>query len=191
MFPNREKVCSHSCSADSNLCISGTAQKHYEKGLSKRCLSKHHIASSHPRNCWICMGDYWGAEQPPWPQDCGTPHCIVSTLPIYGAFLILFHTHSFSCLSLGWFHRVLQHSLMRGKNTTAMKSPRLLRAFFSKLALSSPPERFLQISVWGIVNTNFSLLKSPHIPAMLSFEWRTQGRPLNSFIVGFKTLQKV
>lgn len=77
---------------------------------------------------------------------------------------------------------------MRGKNTTAMKSPRLLRAFFSKLALSSPPERFLQIPVWGIVNTNFSLLKSPHIPAMLSFEWRTQGRPLNSFIVGFKTL---
>ena len=38
------------------------------------------------------------------------------------------------------------------------------------------------------MNTNFSLLKSPHIPAMLSFEWRTQGRPLNSFIVGFKTL---
>lgn len=23
---------------------------------------------------------------------------------------------------------------------------------------------------------------------MLSFEWRTQGRPLNSFIAGFKTL---
>lgn len=98
------------------------------------------------------------------------------------------HIHSFSSLSLGLFHRALQHSLMRGKNTTAMKSPRLLRAFFSKLALSSPPERFLQIPVWGIVNTNFSLLKSPHIPAMLSFEWRTQGRPLNSFIVGFKTL---
>lgn len=77
---------------------------------------------------------------------------------------------------------------MRGKNTTAMKSPWLLRAFFSKLALSSPPERFLQIPVWGIVNTNFSLLKSPHIPAMLSFECRTQGRPLNSFIAGFKTL---
>lgn len=98
-------------------------------------------------------------------------------------------THTlFPPLSLGLFHRALQHSLMRGKNTTAMKSPRLLRAFFSKLALSSPPERFLQIPVWGIVNTNFSLLKSPHIPAMLSFEWRTQGRPLNSFIVGFKTL---
>lgn len=110
--------------------------------------------------------------------------------PIYGAFLILFHTHthSSSSLSLGLFHRALQHSLMRGKNTTAMKSPRLLRAFFSKLALSSPPERFLQIPVRGIVNTNFSLLKSPHIPAMLSFEWRARGRPLNSFIVGFKTL---
>lgn len=38
------------------------------------------------------------------------------------------------------------------------------------------------------MNTNFSLLKSPHIPAMLSFEWQTQGRPLNSFIAGFKTL---
>lgn len=125
---------------------------------------------------------------PPWPPDCGTPPCIVSTLPLYGAFLILFHTRSFSSLSLGLFHRALQHSLMRGKNTTAMKSPWLLRAFFSKLALSSPPERFLQIPVWGIVNTNFSLLKSPHIPAMLSFEWRTQGRPLNSFIAGFKTL---
>lgn len=98
------------------------------------------------------------------------------------------HTFFFPSLSLGLFHRALQQSLMRGKNTTAMKSPRLLRAFFSKLALSSPPERFLQIPVWGIVNTNFSLLKSPHIPAMLSFEWQTQGRPLNSFIVGFKTL---
>lgn len=90
--------------------------------------------------------------------------------------------------SLGLFHRALQHSLMRGKNTIVMKSPRLLRAFFSKLVLSSPPERFLQIPVWGIVNTNFSLLKSRHIPAMLSFEWRTQGKALNSFIVGFKTL---
>lgn len=38
------------------------------------------------------------------------------------------------------------------------------------------------------MNTNFSLLKSPHIPAMLSFEWQAQGRPLNSFIAGFKTL---
>lgn len=126
----------------------------------------------------------WAA---PWPPDCGTPHCIASTMPIYGAFLILFQALSVS-LSLGLFHRALHHSLMRGKNTTAMKSLQLLTAFFSKLALSSPPERFLQIPVWGIVNTNFSLLKSPHIPAMLSFEWQTQGRPLNSFIVGFKTL---
>lgn len=147
------------------------------------------MAPSHPCNCWICVGDCWEAKQPPWPQDCGTPHCIVPTLPIYGAFLIFVsHTLTFFTLSLGLFHRVLRHSLMRGKNTTAMKSPRLLRTFFSKLALSSPPERFLQIPVWGIVNTNFSLLKSPHIHAMLSFEWRTQGRPLNSFIVGFKTL---
>lgn len=38
------------------------------------------------------------------------------------------------------------------------------------------------------MNTNFALLKSPHIPAMLSFEWQAQGRPLNSFIAGFKTL---
>ena len=86
-------------------------------------------------------------EQSSWPRDCGTPHCVVSTLPIYGAFLILFHTHPFPSLSLGLFHRALQHSLMRGKNTTAMKSSRLLRAFFSKVGLSSPPERFLQIPV--------------------------------------------
>lgn len=52
-----------------------------------------------------------------------------------------------SSRSLGLFHRALRGSLMRGKNTTAMKSPRLLKAFFSKLALSSPPERFLQILV--------------------------------------------
>lgn len=141
-----------------------------------------------PATVGSAWGDCWEDALPRWPRDCGTPHCIVSSLPIYGAFLILFHTHSSFSLSPGWFHRALQRSLMRGKNTTAMKSPRLLRAFFSKLALSSPPERFLQIPVWGIVNTNFSLLKSPHIPAMLSFEWRTQGRPLNSFIVGFKTL---
>ena len=38
------------------------------------------------------------------------------------------------------------------------------------------------------MNTNLYLLKNPHIPAMLSFEWQTQGRPLNSFIEGFKTL---
>lgn len=181
-----------SCNADSNPYISGTAQKHYiyknkkvyPKDVCQSITSLPVIPGT--------VGSAWGTiEEPSSPVGLKTVGLLIvlfPLLPIYGAFLILFHTHSFSSLSLGLFHRVLQRSLMRGKNTTAMKSPRLLRAFFSKLALSSPPERFLQISVWGIVNTNFSLLKSPHIPAMLSFEWRTQGRPLNSFIVGFKTL---
>lgn len=187
-------MCWHSHISVSNPCLSGPAQTHEKK--KEKVYPKDVCQSVTPLPVIPgTVGSAWGtieaAEQPPLGlETVGLLRCIVSTLPIYGAFLILFHihTHTFSSLSLGLFHRALWRSLMRGKNTTAMKSPRLLRAFFSKLALSSPPERFLQIPVWGIVNTNFSLLKSPHIPAMLSFEWRTQGRPLNSFIVGFKTL---
>ena len=48
-------------------------------------------------------GDERGAEQPSSPlglETVGSPHCIVSTLPIYGAFLILFHTHTLFLLAL-------------------------------------------------------------------------------------------
>lgn len=136
------------------------------------------------------MGDRREAEQPFWPRDSGTPHFfLLFPLFLYLWCMLNFVSHTLCLHPLSW---VIPQSapalLMRGKNTTAMKSPWLLRAFFSKFSLFSLPERFLQIPVWGIVNTNFSLLKSPHIPAMLSFECRTQGRPLNSFIVGFKTL---
>lgn len=134
MFPNRGTLWVKRVVMQIQIPAFLRLQKNIKKGLSRRCLSKHHMAPSHPWICWICMGDCWEAASPPRPRDCGTPHCIVSTLPIYGAFLILFHTHSFSRLSLGLFYRELQCSLMRGKNTTAMKSPWLLRAFFSKLA---------------------------------------------------------
>lgn len=183
----RNTMCGHSCNADLNPGISGTAQKHFK-------IQKMFVKASHGSQSSLELLDLHGGllrsrAAPFGLRTVGLLAALSLLLPIYGAFLIFVsHTLTFSSLSLGLFHRALRRSLMRGKNTTAMKSPRLLRAFFSKLALSSPPERFLQIPVWGIVNTNFSLLKSPHIHAMLSFEWRTQGRPLNSFIVGFKTL---
>lgn len=100
------------------------------------------------------------------------------------------HTHTLFFQPLSWVILLRAPALLDEgqKHDCYEKAPDFLGLSFLNWPLSSPPERFLQIPVWGIVNTNFSLLKSPHIPAMLSFEWRTQGRPLNSFIVGFKTL---
>lgn len=60
------------------------------------------VAPSHPWNCWICMGGGGTVEtalSPPGLETVGPPHCIVSTLPIYGAFLISLHTRSFSLVA--------------------------------------------------------------------------------------------
>lgn len=80
------------------------------------------LAPSHPWNCWICTGTM--------EESFKTPHFIVSALPIYGAFLILFHTRSFSPLS--WvISQSVPTLLDEGQKHDCYEKPRLLRAFFS------------------------------------------------------------
>lgn len=93
----------------------------------------------------------------------------------------------FLCPSLSWATLESSPSILdEGQKHNGNKAAPLLSAVFHTHRLSSPPERFLQIGVWSMLNTNFCLLKGLGIFAMLSFECCTQGTPLNSFIEEFQ-----
>lgn len=106
-----------------NSCVSENAKNINKcRSFSKEFFSK---PPSQFLYGWICMGI---VEELNSPQP-GTLPCIVSssTVPIYRAFLILFQALS---LSPGLFQKALHHSLMRGKNTTAMKRLNFLELSF-------------------------------------------------------------
>lgn len=100
VFPNREMMCVDIVVMQSQQfsdCIKTTEKKFIQEMFVKAS----HRSRSSPEPLDL-HGGLLRSHQPLWPRDCGTPDCIVSTLPIYGAFLIQFHTHSSLSRSLSW-----------------------------------------------------------------------------------------